>query len=270
LSRRGAKFVGYRPGAACVALGFFLSCKRPLGDFRVLPAQPQYLLRSPDTTATPFGEVLNNYNGFIPGKGWLDLRPDMELRVENAYYQAGAAKRGLSGFLGTEIAQYRIESDGGLRLLSVQHMQNRPVDQEPVQQLISGPQKNCRTHRFYFEVLFRQSARGSVLLGANSTEELRELSDQLLKQPDSVCNGHSAHCTVFPEACSVSLEMRIFVNGRPQTVGWGSLLASVASKPQRMDLLRVYEGRLINVEIDPHDPQALRLPLLPGDRIHWN
>jgi hypothetical protein len=67
---------------------FSLACTHR--SFRVLPGDPDYLLRSPDSKQVPFREVLNGYNGFVQGKDWLDLRPRMELRVENAYYEEGA------------------------------------------------------------------------------------------------------------------------------------------------------------------------------------
>ncbi len=247
------------------------SCAHRLssGSFQVLPAQPQYLLRSPDATTTPFSDVLSSYNGFVPGKDWMDLRSKMQLRIENAYYQKGFPKRGLNGYLGTEIAQYRVTREGRLRLISVKPMADRPVDQLPVQQLVTATQERYRFHRFYFEILFRKSVQGSVLLGANSADEIASLAAQLLRQPDSVCGNESKHCTVFPEACSVSAEMEIVVNGAPTTVGWGSLLASIADHPQQVDLLRSYAGRPTPIEIDPHDPGALRLPLLPGDQIRW-
>ena len=43
----------------------------------------------------------------------------------------------------------------------------------------------------------------------------------------------------------------------------------VAARPRRLELLRWYRGRLTPVEIDASDANALRLPLLPGDRINW-
>jgi hypothetical protein len=55
----------------------------------------------------PFPDVLRVYNGFEPGRAWMELRPGMELRIENAYYQPGMPRSGLNGFLGTEIAQYK-------------------------------------------------------------------------------------------------------------------------------------------------------------------
>jgi hypothetical protein len=148
-----------------------------------------------------------------PGQGWLDLRPPMQLRVENAYYREGAPKRGLDGYLGTEIARYQVESNGTLHLLSTQPIKDRPHDQPPVERLMSSFTRHYRYHRFYFAIVFKRNAagRGSVLLGANATAELESLASQLLTEPDAVCNDRSTHCAVFPEACSVAVE----VNGQP-------------------------------------------------------
>jgi hypothetical protein len=106
------------------------------------------------------------------------------------------------------------------------------------------------------------------LLGAPSAAELGRLSSQLLAAPASVC-GTSPRCSVFPETCTVSLEIEIVVNGSPRTVLWGSFLSSVAIRPRHVDLQRLYRGRLVPVEINESDPDALRLPLLPGDRVSW-
>jgi hypothetical protein len=201
----------------------------------------------------------------------MDLRPFMELRIENAYYKDGAPKRGLDGFLGTEIAQYQVRPRGGLRQLAVQSMKERPLDQQPVQQLIGDAERHYRYYRFYFAIVFKRNGRasGSVLLGANTSAELERLAAQLLAKPDRVCGDKSTQCTVFPEACSVSIEMEILVNGAARTILWGSLLGSVVNHPRQVELLRLYVGRPTPVEIDPADPRALRLPLLPGDRIRW-
>ncbi|HXE13276.1 MAG TPA: hypothetical protein VN633_14210 [Bryobacteraceae bacterium] len=245
---------------------------RHLGLFEVVPDRPNYLLRLPDSTATPFPEVLKHYSGFAPGQDWIDLRPYMELSVENAYYREGAPKHGLTGFLGTEIALYQIRPKGGLRLLTVKSMEQRPQDQLPVQQLVDKSQRRFRRYRFFFELVFRQSAnsRGSVLLGANTKDELNSLTSRLLQAPESVCGTTSVHCTVFPEACSVSLEIGITVNGEARTVMWGSTLASVVAHPRSIKMQRLYAGRMIPLQVDADDPNALRLPLLPNDRIAWN
>jgi hypothetical protein len=243
--------------------------RRANSTFRVVPGDPNYFLRCPDLKDIPFPDVLSQYTGV--GAGWVDLQPKMGLRIENAYYQEGAPKHGLNGFLGTEIARYRAQTTG-LRLLSVEaELEQRPGDQPRVQDLLRTSQRRYRYHRFFYQIVFKSKgeSRGAVLLGASSINELDQLSARLLQNADSVCRDHSTHCTAFPDACSVSIEMEIVVNGAPHTVLWGSLLANVVTRPRQLELLRFYGGRLAPVEIDPGDPTALRLPLLPGDHVNW-
>lgn len=256
----------------CVAMGACMlgcsSCARRLSAFRVVPATPSYLLRSPDSRQTPFPEILRSYNGFEPGRDWVDLRPGMELQIENAYYRPGMPKHGLNGFLGTEKALYKVRPRG-LQRLSVQSMKDRPSEQPPVQQLIRPFEMHDRWYRFYYEIFFRRTGdtKGSVLVGAKQKKELDRLADHLLKDPDSVCSAQSRNCSVFPEACSVSIEMEIVVNGVPRSVTWGSTLASVIGQSRHIDLSRMYKRRLMPVKIDPQDANSLRLPLLPGDHV---
>ncbi len=239
------------------------SCSLSRKGFAVIPHAPAYLLRSPDLHQTPFPEVLHDYNGFEAGRGWIDLRPGMELRIENAYYKPGSSRRGLEGFLGTEIARYQV-GHGALHLLSVQPMKNRPPNDTPVQRLISPLMMAAPYYRLYFEAFNpANNTRVSVLRAANSQDALNHSG--------TICSGISPQCTAFPEACSVSVEMKLTVNGRPDTLVWGSLLASVVGNhPHRLELKRLYSGRLMPVQINIRDAGALQLPLLPGDRITWN
>lgn len=238
--------------------------------FVVLPKEPSYLLQAPNAHRVPFADVLEAYNGFKPGSGWIDLRPLMELRIENAYYQAGASRRGLAGYLGTEVGRYDV-TPKGLQLLSVVPMANRPADEKPVQDLIAASQTKFAYYRLYYEILFARTngSHGSVLLGAGSSEDIKQLAADL-SNPESVCHPGASHCTVFPEACSVSVEMRIVANRKTQTVVWGTRLDRVVNNPHHLLVERLYNGRLTPIQIDFRDPKALLLPLLPGDVIDWN
>jgi hypothetical protein len=150
-------------------------------------------------------------------------------------------------------------------------MKSRPNGEPPVQDLLSSEETKFRRYRFYYEIVFsqRDHSHGSVLLGANSQGEIDALSAQLT-HPETVCYPHSTHCTVFPEACSVSLEMRVVVDGKAQSVVWGSTLGSIIQQPHRLEMKRLYAGHLTSVRLDMNDPKALLLPLLPGDEISWN
>ena len=257
---------------ACAAIPPLCSCVTPRarGSFRVLSAEPYYLLRSPDAMETPFPEVLSRYGEVGPSQGWL-LHPNTELHIENAYYREGAPKHGIANFIGTEKAVYQVRA-GSLRLKSVQSdLARRPEDQPPVQDLIRPAQLHYRYYRYFYQIVFRRMAgvRGAVLLGAGSIDELDRLASQLMTDPDAVCAEQSPHCAAFPEACTVALEIEIMINGSARRVAWGSLLDSVAAHPRKVRVLRLHDGRLTPVEMDAADPNALRLPLLPGDRVDW-
>ena len=248
------------------------SCSfRPAQPFRVIPGSPEYFLRSPDASESSFVETLRRYNGFVHGQNGMDLLPGMELRIENAYYQNGMPKRGLNGYLGTEIARFAVTPNAGLQLMSVQPMKDRPTDQPPVQELVAESKRHFRYYRFYFEILFKSESvsRGSVLLGSDSADDLRRTDAILTTDPDSICGGKAPSCVVFPEACSVSVEMAIVVNGSRQSVVWGSPLSNVAPHPRQLKLRRLYEGKVTAVRLDFQDPNVLKLPLLPGDSIEW-
>jgi len=244
--------------------------RRASASFRVIPGKPDYLLRAPDSEDIPFPDVLGRYTGV--GAGWVELRPEIELRIENAYFREGAPKRGLANFLGTEIARYHVLSTGALEQIAVQsRLEQRPADQPPVQQLLSESQNRYRHHRLFYQVLLNKKTdvRSAVLLSAESMDELDRFTEQLMSDPESVCGGVSTHCTAFPEACTASLEIQIVVNGRYRTVLWGSSLADVTQNHRRIELSRLHMGALAPVRIDPRDREALRLPLLPGDHIKW-
>jgi len=243
---------------------------RVVGAFRVIPADPEYRLQSPDSRETPFSNVLNQ---FAPlSSTWVELRPGMELRIEMAYYRAGSTERGFADFLGTSTAHYQVRPNGTMRLVSMQSvLKERPSDQPSIETLISPSQARHRFHRFFYEILLNRKAelRGAVVLGAPSTAELDRLGTQLVADPVALCDAHPRQCAVFPETCTVSLEIEIVVNGEPRTVLWGSSLSSITPRPRQLELMRLDRGRLAPIELEPADPSALRLPLLPGDNIRW-
>ncbi len=238
--------------------------------YEVLPRSPEYMLRAPDMQETPLKDVLRNYNGFVHGGQSIDLRPQMQIRIENAYYEKGFPRTGLKGYLGTEVARYEV-TRSGLHLISVVPMKGRPETDAPVQDLISSAQLKFPYDRLYFEILFNRSTgeHGSVLISARTPNELNLLSDKLA-DPQKLCSQSPAQCTIFPEACSVSVEMLVVVNGKPQFITWGSLLSSVVNQPpQQLVVQRIYRGHLTPVNVDIKDKVQLSLPLLPGDHVSW-
>jgi hypothetical protein len=54
-----------------------------------------------------------------PQGSWVDLLPQMELKIENAYFDPAMPRQGLSGYLGMEIARYQVGSGRGLSPLGI-------------------------------------------------------------------------------------------------------------------------------------------------------
>jgi hypothetical protein len=210
--------------------------------------------------------------------GWVDLRPGMEFRIEGAYYRDGSPRRSATDYLGTETAAYEVGSNGTLRLGSVssfldhQPGKQQPRDQPAVQLLVRPRNLTWRYHRVFFQVVMSRTGaiRPAVLIGSRSVAELDNLTKRFLEGQDSVCAPGSNRCNAFPEWCTASLAIGIVVNGTARKVVWGSTLGSVAPHPGRVELLRVSNGRLAPIPIDPTDPETLRLPLLHGDKVTWN
>jgi len=244
--------------------------QRSPGAFRVIPAIPEYRLQAPDSHQALFSNVLNQFTPL--SSTWVELRPGMELRMEMAYYREGSSRRTIADFLGTGTAHYQVRPNGTLRLVTMQSaLKERPNDQPAIETLIRSAQTRLRFHRFFYEILLNRKAelRGAVLLGAGSAAELDRLTNQLLSDPAALCSARQQQCTVFPETCTVSLEIEILVNGESRTVLWGSSVSSIAPRPQQLELMRLDRGRLARVELDAADPNSLRLPLLPGDHVDW-
>jgi hypothetical protein len=240
------------------------------GAFRVIPATGEYRLRAPDASESSFNDTLNRYRD--QSVGWVDLQSRTELHIEAAYYRDGSADHTLSNYLGTEVARFQIRSNGHLQLTSVQSgLKGVRGKQTPVQDLVPRSQRRYHYSRLFYSVRMNRTGdtRTAILLGANTTSELGRLTMQLFADPGSVCGPKSTHCTVFPETCTASLDIEIVVNGVTRTVAWGNALSSIAASPRHVEMQRLDAGRLVPVEIDSNDPRALRLPLLPGDRITW-
>jgi hypothetical protein len=210
---------------------------------------------------------------------WVDLRPGMELKIEGAYYTEGSPRRGVTDYLGAEIATYEIRSNGALRLGSVssfldgQTGKEQPRDQPAVQLLILPRNMSYRYHRLFFQLVMSRTGatRPAVLIGSRSLAELDRLTTQFLAGQGSACGfGSTNQCTAFPPSCTASVAIEIVVNGAARKVTWGSTLASIAAHPRHVDLLRTSNGRLAPLQVDVTDPEALRLPLLHGDHVSWN
>lgn len=241
--------------------------------WRVQPSPSGYALGN-GKQSEPYSQMLERYNRFETGSGWVDVKPFMRIQIENAYYEPGRPKRGLDGFIGTERVWYRKPEPAGLieGAIEPKMLAPRPPDEPAVQTLLPPGARAFGAYRLFFSIRVnrRGATRGAVLLGAPTQGELESRAAALLADPDAVCREGAAECTVFPEVCTVSPELEISVNGQPKVFVWGTILASAVGNAKDIRLTRLLAGKRSTVPVDGTDKNALRLPLLPGDEIRLN
>jgi len=260
-----------RPATAAIVLPLLLcaSCAtRSAGHYRLLPAQPEYVVQSPDAARTPYPDVLRSYTA--SGEGWVQLQPGIGLLMERAYFRAEAPIEDIRSYLGTETVRYRVTWTDGLTASGpVQHLAERPSTVPPVEQLIAEDQLRRRYHRLFYQVLLNptDTHRVAILVSGSSLEQIESLTASFLTNPKSVCAGSSHQCVIFPTHTSLSVEIEIVVDGVMQRVPWGRRLSDIRPLGPHPRLFRRYQGRLTPVEFDPTDSATLAVPLLPGDRI---
>ena len=249
--------------AFCIVL---LSCGR--ASFQTAAGTPHYTLRPPKLAPIPYPETLSRYGDV--SKGWVDLGPAMGLKVEKAFFKAGAP-RNLANYVGLENISFEVRSDGRLRRTGFKPLENRPSDDASVSHLLGEPLLRQRFHRFYFQVVLdkRSGESAAVLLGARSKDELVSLAKRLETDPQSVrAQGGESHAALPPNA-TASLEFEIVVNGKTARIHWGGQVAAIVGSQRPFRMYRMLGRKALPVEIDAADANALRLPVWPGDRFTW-
>ena len=232
--------------------------------FRVLPGTPEYSLEAPDASRTGFSRILGQYAG--ADLGWADLREKMSLQIDQAYFREGAESEDIRSYLGLESVRYAKTAAGPLREAEDSPpLAMRSPSQPAARELLPAAQRDLPHHRLYYQLLINETddRRAAVLLSAPSRETLQ----QLAADPVASCRQEPAACTIFPEHCSVSLQLEIEVDGKKMNVPWGTRLSLIVKGATEPRLYRSTGTRHERVELDPADPKALGIPLLPGDRV---
>ena len=252
-----------------LAAAFWAGCSAH-HPWRVAPSPSGYALTD-GKQSEPYAQMLERYNRFETGSGWIDLKPYMRIQIENAYYEPGKPKRGLDGFIGTELVWYRKPVPPGLieGAVTPKMLAPRPPEDPAVQTLLPPASRGFGAYRLFFSIRVnrRGATRGAVLLGAPNESDLSARAAALLADPDSVCREGAADCTVFPEVCTVSPQIEVSVNGGEKVFVWGTPLSAAVGEAKQVRLTRLLAGKRSSVPIDAADKNALRLPLLPGDEI---
>jgi hypothetical protein len=230
----------------------------------VIPSNPHYLLRSPDGQARTFPETTAGFSSALGG--WIDLATGLTLQLERAYFEPPQSRK-IQDYVGVEAVQLEVQG-GALRLIEYRPLPNRPGGQPSVNSTIPTAQLASRFHRLFFQVAAdRESGPArAVLLSGDSHPAIVAVGESLLR--GSGCGGATAsdlHCLAVPDGTTASVLFAVLANGKPLTLPWGSTAAGVVGAARPVKLWRKHRKRIVPVQLDAADSEALRLPLLPGD-----
>jgi hypothetical protein len=228
------------------------------------------------------GETVFLRYGFNRWRNYIDLRPGMALGVQWAF------SRGPEPW-GTNLAdmdigkrQYVIQPRSGQAGVALaktgETITNGGAPQEWTPDLLALGRAQYRLFFLTkYMTIMGQPERSATLLGANTVEELREITPKFLEDADLACRGKltafAPECVSVDKKISFLPEVSVAVNGQPEylTIGTavGGLLKMKRAEGQPFTLERRYGSGYRKVVFPPGDPQALGLPLLDGDRIAY-
>jgi hypothetical protein len=240
-----------KPGVAALTLAL-AGCAHTPGSFQIrTPETGPAILAPRAQQPVLFTDVLNREYNLDFHEGYVDLRPGMALRVQTA--------RGLQ----TDEVRYRVlRAFSGLRVEAAR----KPV------------LASAKRIRFYYAVKLAkepgQPYHPSFIVWAMNEQELLDRSSRAQRDPATVCGSTAAGCIAFKGKVSVSPEILITAQAKPRYVLLTATVQDVlrADKIQTApDSLRIsrHSGNAAAPVVWDKPADAMRMPLIAGDRISW-
>ena len=253
-------------GSVIAILSILTGCIARSARYLVIPSNPYYLLRYPDGQTRAFPDTTASYSNVLDG--WADLGAGMTLKLERAYFEPAESRR-IQDYIGLETIGFRAEMTGApLRRIEYEPLADRPSGQPSVSSAIPGAQLHSRYHRLFFQAVVnkRSGPAPAVLVSANSQPEIDAYSKGLIGGLGCRTSSRpGAFCTAVPGGTTVSILFDVIANGKLTAVSWGSTVAGLVGAARPIRLWRKDRNRMVPVVFESVHPEALRLPLLPGD-----
>lgn len=219
--------------------------------------------------------------GFNRWRSYLDLQPGLVINVQWALARGGEPAGADLQDLNVGMRRYRVtprEASSGIRLVrGEESVTAGEVPREGVPELERAGMPH---YRLFFLTKFLKIAgqpeRSAALVGVPRMQDLRETTARFLEDADAACQGKFASpppdCIAVDRRISFVPEVGVEVNGRAEFVNLGTDLATVLrahKAPGAFTLERLCGSRYCQVLFPAGDPNALRVPLLAGDRVRF-
>jgi hypothetical protein len=229
--------------------------------------------------------LLNAYN-YRGGRSSIDLKPDIRLKIERAYFageESIEAQSAAKNFKGLSRSYFDVKSDGAGRIsfarigaikfspASLAHTDEQGKRDLAVGSL--GPQ-SCYHLFFYSYLVPAHRKRSATIIGGASESQLEAVETKLRANPEQDCEeaaaGSTISCFEFQGFVTVSAEVSVSVNGKMDFLEWGADVRNVlpdSSSLQSLRMQRKFNGGYADLIFDPKRDDILSLVLVGGDRL---
>jgi hypothetical protein len=228
----------------------------------------------------PSDSLFNAYGYRIERSG-VNLKPNLRLKVQRAYFSG--SERSDKNYLGQSDVLFDVttNSDGSLRFQQAQPIRFSPdslsrTDREGSRDLAIldlKPQKHYRV-LFYAHHIPTDQSFSAALIGANDSDRLDQFEQGRRADAAASCSS-SAHddvqCLDFRGFVTVSVQIRLELNGQPRFVDWGTRVKDVVPGKSRkaLKIQRQFQTSYFAVNFKRDDEAILDLTLVGNDRLSW-
>ncbi len=227
-------------------------------------------------------ETVYFHYGYNRWKGYVDLRPGLNLGVQWALSRGGHAWGTSLEDLDVGTRRYAVEARrgaSGVRLVRGAESVSSGEDPGPRVPDLAG--SRMAHYRLFFLTKYLKIAgepeRHAVIVGATRLADLREYSAKFLEDADLTCQGKLTRtppeCIAVDKRISFLPEIQVTINGQAAHFTIGTDLRSVlyARKAlgKKYTLERRYGNGWRKVAFPAGETEALKVPLLDGDRVSY-
>jgi hypothetical protein len=239
--------------------------------------------------STPVEDTLFYRYSYGPG-GYVDMAPNMQLRIERDFYDPHSSSHASNDYRGTTITYYDVMGTTGsgvsLKFLRVERKSVGSVAFDSSSSdaaLATQFATTSRLRLFLQDLTVSGGAKTpAILIGGALTQDLEGPTQAIDNDPGISCKAllsWQITCALFDGPVTVSPMLEVFINGKRSYVPIGTKLIFLlpqVTNAQRATLMRTlriersFQGRVARVQL-PSGPEAISQLLIVGeDRISWS
>jgi hypothetical protein len=229
--------------------------------------------------------LLNAYD-YRGGRSSIDLKPDIRLKIERAYFEGEESievQSAAKNFKGLSWFYFDVKSDAAGRIsferigaIKFSPASLAHTDEEGKRDLALGslgPQ-SCYHLFFYSYLVPTHRKRSATIIGGASEGQLDAVETKLRANPEQGCEeaaaGSAISCFEFQGLVTVSAEISVSVNGKLDFLEWGAKVRNVLPDSTSLQSLRIqrkFNDGYADLIFDPKRDDILSLVLVGGDRL---